>query len=116
MQPEWSVMMKNAKKTNAGMGASEKAAAGGGNVFADLGFSSGRAEYLLRRVDLMIEVEKWFMKSGLTQSAAAKLLGVTQPRFNQLLKGKTEIFSIDALVTMLAHAGMKVRMTVRKAA
>ena len=116
MHLERSVMMDSTKKVNVRMSASDKAAAGGGNVFADLGFPPGRAEYLLRRVDLMIEVEKWFTKSGLTQSSAAKLLGVTQPRFNQLLKGKTEIFSIDALVTMLAHAGLKVRMTVRRAA
>ena len=108
--------MDSPKKTHAGRDSSPKVAGGGGNVFADLGFPPGQAEYLLRRVDLMIEVEKWFTKSGLTQSAAAKLLGVTQPRFNQLLKGKTEIFSIDALVTMLAHAGLKVRMTVRRAA
>ena len=89
---------------------------GSDNVFADVGFPPAQAERLLARVDLSVAVERWFTKSGLTQSAAAKLVGVTQPRFNQLLKGKTEIFSIDALVTMLARAGMSVRMTVRKVA
>ena len=61
---------------------------GSPNVFADLGFPAERAEYLLRRVDLMIEVEKWFTRSGLTQSAAAKLLGITRARLNQLLRAK----------------------------
>jgi len=49
----------------------------------------------------------------LTQAAAAKTLGVTQPRLNQLLKGKIEIFSLDALVNMATSAGMRVGLSVR---
>ena len=59
--------MNSTKNPHAGNGVSTKAAGGGGNVFADLGFPPAQAEYLLHRVDLMIEVEKWFTKSGLTQ-------------------------------------------------
>ena len=43
----------------------------------------------------------------MTQQQAAKTLGVTQPRLNALLKGKIADFSLDALVNMLAHAGMQ---------
>ena len=50
----------------------------------------------------------------MTQQKAAKLLGITQPRLNLLLKGKIEKFSLDALVNMLAKAGMCVKLTVRK--
>ena len=44
------------------------------------------------------------------------MLGITQPRLNQLLKGKISLFSLDALVNMLAKAGMRVSMKVKKAA
>ncbi len=85
---------------------------GSSNVFADIGFPVAEAENLLRRTDLMIEVEKWFRRSALSQQVAAARLGITQPRLNQLLKGKIGLFSIDALVNMLARAGLKVRITV----
>ena len=52
----------------------------------------------------------------MTQQQAAKTLGISQPRLNALLKGKIADFSLDALVNMLARAGMQVKMTVRKAA
>ena len=49
----------------------------------------------------------------MTQVAAAKALGITQPRLNQLLKGKIEIFSLDALVNMATSAGMRVGLNIR---
>ena len=52
----------------------------------------------------------------MTQQQAAKTLGVSQRRLNALLKGQITDFSLDALVNMLARAGLKVKMTVRKAA
>ena len=53
---------------------------------------------------------------GTTQQEAVKLLGITQPHLNLLLKGKIEKISLDALMNMLAKAGMCVKLTVRKAA
>jgi predicted XRE-type DNA-binding protein len=61
----------------------------------------------------MVALVQWFNASGLTQAAAAKTLGVTQPRLNQLLKGKIEIFSLDALVNMATNAGMRVGLNIR---
>ena len=61
----------------------------------------------------MTALAHWFNASGLTQAAAAKTLGITQPRFNQLLKGKIEIFSLDALVNMATSAGMRVGLIIR---
>lgn len=52
----------------------------------------------------------------MTQAQAAKLFGVTQPRINDLLRGKIDKFSLDALVNMLAAAGLRVEMRVKKAA
>ena len=89
---------------------------GSGNVFRDVGFPPDEAHNMLLRADLMLRVEKFVKDYGLTQAAAAKTLGVTQPRLNQLLKGKLELFSLDALVRMLANAGLRVELRVKKAA
>ena len=86
---------------------------GSANVFADLGFGPQESQNLLLRSQTMIALVQWFNASGLTQAAAAKTLGVTQPRFNQLLKGKIDIFSLDALVNMATSAGMRVGLSIR---
>jgi predicted XRE-type DNA-binding protein len=96
------------------MNAPLKITKGSGNVFRDLGFPEGEAQNLLLRTDLMIKIEQLIKKSGLIQSEAAKVLGITQPRINDLLKGRIEKFSLDALVNMVARAGMEVKMTVKK--
>lgn len=79
-----------------------------GNVYRDLGFSPEEAENLRARSDLMIELTKIIKARRLTQTAAAKLLGVTQPRISDLMRGRIDRFSIDSLVEMLGHAGMRV--------
>lgn len=89
---------------------------GSNNIFTDLGFTASESQNLALRSDLMIRIEKLVQDSGMTQQQAAKTLGVTQPRLNALLKGKIADFSLDALVNMLARAGMQVKMTVKKAA
>ena len=89
---------------------------GSGNVFQDVGFPRDEAHNLLLRAELMMRVERFVKEHGLTQAAAAKALGVTQPRLNQLLKRKIELFSLDSLVKMLANAGLRVEMRVRRAA
>jgi predicted XRE-type DNA-binding protein len=85
------------------------------NVFRDIGFDDAEAENLKLRSTLMQRVEKFVTQSNMTQSAAASALGITQPRLNQLLKGEIQLFSLDALVNMLANAGMRVSVTVKKA-
>ena len=81
-----------------------------GNVFRDLGFPPDKAEHLLVRADLMIWLEKELASRGLKQAQAAKLLGITQPRVSDLLRGRVELFSADALIDMLARLGVKVRL------
>lgn len=87
-----------------------------GNVFADLGFSADEAQNLLLRSQTMSALANWYEASGLTQTQAAKALGITQPRLNQLLKGKITEFSLDALVNIATHAGMRVGLTIKPAA
>lgn len=89
---------------------------GSANVFHDLGFPPGEAQNLLLRSDLMTRIERYVKAGGRSQKDAAAQLGVTQPRLNDLLKGKIEKFSLDALVNMLGHAGMRVELSVKKAA
>jgi predicted XRE-type DNA-binding protein len=89
---------------------------GSDNIFIDLGFDKVEAENLKMRSDLMIRIVEFHRKSGMTQAAAAKALGLTQPRLNALLKGKIGQFSLDALVNIASRAGLNVRLVVKKAA
>src|SRR5437868_14347080 len=81
-----------------------------GNVFRDLGFSKDEAEYLKVRSSLMIQIRKVVESRRLTQAQAADLFGVSQPRISDLVRGKINLFSIDTLVDMLAHAGVRVSL------
>lgn len=85
------------------------------NVFTDLGFDAEEAANLALRSELMMRIVQWFSDSGLTQAAAAQILGVSQPRMNLLLKGKIGEFSLDALVNMATRAGLRVVLTIRPA-
>jgi predicted XRE-type DNA-binding protein len=86
-------------------------AKGSGNVFRDLGYSQVEAEHLRVRAELMLALERLIARRRLTQARAAKLLGVSQPRVSDLVRGRFHRFSIDALVEMLARAGVKVHFT-----
>ncbi len=86
-----------------------------GNVFRDLGFPPEEAEHLLIRADLMIELQRRIEAQGMSQAAAAKRLRVTQPRISDLLRGRIDLFSTDALIDMLARLGVEVRVRVRPA-
>lgn len=86
----------------------------GGNVFADLGFSPEEAENLKIRSLLMSELRD--VIAGHTQVSAAQLLGVSQPRISNLNRGKIGLFTIDALVNMLAAAGAELRISISRSA
>jgi predicted XRE-type DNA-binding protein len=81
-----------------------------GNVFRDLGFSAEEAANLKVRSDLMIRLSKLIEARGLTQAQAAAFFGVTQPRISDLVRGKIDRFSIDTLIAMLGHAGVRVQI------
>lgn len=89
---------------------------GSGNTFIDVGFPPEEAHILLMRAELMMKIEDYVKKSDATQKQASKHLGITQPRLNQLLKHKIDLFSLDALVNIATRAGMQVKLTVKKAA
>ena len=73
------------------------------------------AENLKARAALMHHIRARIEKDGLTQTKAAALYGVTQPRMSDLLRGKIDLFSLDMLVVMLARSGQTVEIKVRAA-
>jgi predicted XRE-type DNA-binding protein len=89
-----------------------KATRSSGNVFCDLGFPEEEAEHLKVRADLLIQVQKALEARGLKQAEAAKLLGVTQPRVSDLVRGRLDLFSVDILIDMLGKLGVRVKLVV----
>lgn len=87
---------------------------GSGDVFADLGFSPAESRSLHLRSKMIREIRNFIAKEGLTQAQAARKLSVTQPRVSDLVQGKLSRFSLDALVNMLADAGLEVDFRVRR--
>ncbi|MCR4341453.1 MAG: helix-turn-helix domain-containing protein [Gemmatimonadaceae bacterium] len=83
------------------------------NIFRDLGFDVDEAAHLQLRSDLMIQLRKRLTAVGATQEQAARLLGVSQPRISDLMRGKIDRFSVDTLVKLLGKTGADVRVSVR---
>jgi len=84
-----------------------------GNVFRDVGFAPGEAEHLLVRADLMIKVQKLIESKQLRQAALAKSLRISKPRVSDLLRGRIDLFSTDALIDILARLGVRVRLVLK---
>ena len=74
------------------------------------------AENMKLRSSLMIALKAHIERVGSSQSEAAKIFGVTQPRVSDLVRGKINLFGLDALVNMAAAAGLHIEMTVQEAA
>ncbi len=68
-----------------------------------------QAANLRARAELMQQIEAIVAENGWTQSEAARRCGVTQPRMNDLLRGRVSRFSLDALVNIVTATGYKVR-------
>jgi predicted XRE-type DNA-binding protein len=78
--------------------------------------SPAAAENMKLRAALMMALNNHIARNKLTQSQAAKLFGVTQPRVSDLVRGKINLFAIDTLVNMAATAGLHIDLRIRKAA
>jgi predicted XRE-type DNA-binding protein len=61
-------------------------------------------------------LKEYLERNNLSQKQAASLFGVTQPRVSDLVRGRIQVFSIDALVNMASAAGLHIEMRVSKAA
>jgi predicted XRE-type DNA-binding protein len=71
---------------------------------------------LTLRSDLMMKIEGLIQENGWTQAEAAKHCRVTQPRINDLLRGRISRFSLDALVNIASALGRKVTISLEEAA
>lgn len=76
--------------------------------------TSADAARMEARSALMMAIEKAVYSWDVTQAQAAKRLKITQPRLNDLLRGKISKFSLEALVGLAVHAGLKVNVKVSK--
>lgn len=74
------------------------------------------AAAMTMRSDLLITLSEHVKTWKLTQAAAAKRLDITQPRLNDLLRGRINNFSIDALIALARKAGLSVELKVKKTA
>ena len=74
------------------------------------------AENMKLRSALMTALKNHITRTGMSQEQAAKLLGVTQPRVSDLMRGKINLFGLDALVNMATAAGLHIEMRVSETA
>lgn len=74
------------------------------------------AENMKLRSTLMMALKEHITRTGLSQSQAATLFGVTQPRISDLMRGKINLFALDTLVNMAAAAGLHVEIRVLEVA
>lgn len=74
------------------------------------------AEHMKIRSTLLLALQDYVSGLRVTQVEAAQQLGITQPRLNDLLQGRIDKFSLDALVNLLYKAGMRLAVEVKRAA
>ena len=81
-----------------------------GNIFQDLGFEPAEAAVLQMRANLMSDLRLYIEKNQLTQTVAAKRLGIAQSRVSDLVRGKWEKFSLEMLIALATKAGMHISL------
>lgn len=86
------------------------------NVWDAIEKSPADAANMKARADLMIAIQETVTAWKITQAQAAKRLGVTQPRLNDLMRGRINKFSLDALMNLAVHAGLCVSIDVARPA
>jgi len=86
------------------------------NVWDALTDTPAEAANMTARSDLMIALTRRVRAWNLPQEAAAARLGITRPRLSDLLRGKIDKFSLDALVNLISAAGLHIEMRIAEAA
>jgi predicted XRE-type DNA-binding protein len=84
----------------------EKITRSSGNVFADLGFPPEETAILAMRADLMAQLRLVVEKRNWSQVEAAQVLGISQSRVFDLMRGRWDKFSLNMLVTLATLAGL----------
>jgi predicted XRE-type DNA-binding protein len=86
---------------------------GSGNAFADLGFAE--ADTHLFKAQLVSRMSDVIAARKLTQVAAAKIMGVSQPDVSRMLKGHFRDVSVERIMRMLTRLGCDIEIKVRPA-
>ena len=92
---------------------STKISKSGGDVYADLGFKNAEEHAL--KAELVRRIAAVMKDQALTQTAAARRLGIEQPDVSKLLKGYFRQFSVERLMRFLVALGRDVEIVVRPA-
>ena len=87
-----------------------------GNVWDALEDSPAATANMTMRSDILIALRQRVKGWNVTQTEAARRLEITQPRLNDLLRGRIDNFSLDALINLAKQAGLVVRLKIDKAA
>src|SRR5579871_964910 len=82
-----------------------------GSIYAELGYKN--AEEMETKANLTIEIDKTIKKRKLTQTGAARVLGISQPKLSELLRGRFRGYSIERLMNFLTILGKDVDIVVR---
>ncbi|MFN0166891.1 MAG: helix-turn-helix domain-containing protein [Bryobacteraceae bacterium] len=82
-----------------------------GNVFADLGLA-GAGEHLIK-AGLVVKIDRTIRQRRLTQAAAARLLGIDQPKVSAMLAGQFRGYSVERLMRFLVALGHDVEIVVK---
>ncbi len=85
------------------------------NVWDVLAESASEAVSLRIRAELMAQIAQLIERKGWTQAEAARQCGISQPRMNDLVRGRISRFSLDALVDAATALGCRVRVDLRAA-
>ena len=85
---------------------------GGDSVFADLGLPD--ADELATKAGLVGAILRASKEQGLSQSEAAKRVGIPQPRLSNLSRGKVEGISTEKLMAAVARLGGRIRIVVEE--
>lgn len=86
-----------------------------GSVWDALANTPEQAANLRARAELMREIAALIKKSKWTQAKAADQCAITQPRMNDLLRGRVSHFSLDALVNIATALGRHVHLMLKAA-
>lgn len=87
-----------------------------GSIWDAIEDTPEEAENMKLRSALMTELRQHIASSGMSQSQAARLFGVTQLRVSDLIRGKISLFGLDALASVAAAAGLRIEIKIGKAA
>jgi predicted XRE-type DNA-binding protein len=104
---ELTVKSKTSKKTSSAVRITESS----GNIFADLGLANPEQELMKAR--LMLQIYHIIQDRNLTQTQAAKVLGIKQPHVSLLMRNRAGSFSVGRLMEFLTALGQDVEVSVR---